>query len=278
MIVNNYNLRSWDELRKEARRLKSELDYKLSAFSKLCTNFETNYKFKGSDNLCLGVQQAEARGNEIRAILQQLLNVNDEMSVVVGNASDSRIHVLARHRDILTENTQEFEKSNSILSVAKDKAQLLGASHLTPAPHIGLDMGGLLHDQNSSLNSTSGFSGGSGGGGGSLGVLGFNGSNVTGGMSPHSSMLHSSIYSSIQNSSSLVDALLAQSAAVSSSLGEQRRTFEAASEKLFSLGAGLPVVNGLINAIRRKKSKDTIILASTVFFCIIVMLIYTLRK
>uniref|UniRef100_A0A7S0VMV1 Golgi SNAP receptor complex member 1 n=1 Tax=Polytomella parva TaxID=51329 RepID=A0A7S0VMV1_9CHLO len=268
---------NWDELRKEARRLESELDYKLSSFSKLCSAFETNYRFSGPDNLYLGLEQTQVRGDEIRSILRQLLNVNNEMSVVVGNASDSRIHILARHRDILIENTQVFEKSNSILSIARDKAQLLGPSHLTSAPHIGLNMGGLLRDRSSSLNSASGFSSGSNGGGGSLGALGLSGSNATGGMSPHSSILQSSIHSSIQNSSSLVDALLAQSAAVSSSLGEQRRTFEAASEKLFSLGARLPVVNGVINAIRRKKSKDTIILASTIFFCILVMFIVRFR-
>lgn len=49
--------------------------------------------------------------------------------------------------------------------------------------------------------------------------------------------------------------MLAQAASVSSSLLEQRRVFDSVQDKLMSVGERFPAVNGLLNAIRRKKSK-----------------------
>ncbi len=52
-----------------------------------------------------------------------------------------------------------------------------------------------------------------------------------------------------------VDDMLAQAASVSNSLLEQRRVFDNVQDKLLSVGERFPVVNSLLNAIRRKKSK-----------------------
>ena len=52
-----------------------------------------------------------------------------------------------------------------------------------------------------------------------------------------------------------VDDMLAQAQSVSKGLLEQRRVFESVQDKLATVGERFPVVNGLLNAIRRKKSK-----------------------
>jgi Golgi SNAP receptor complex protein 1 len=49
--------------------------------------------------------------------------------------------------------------------------------------------------------------------------------------------------------------MIAQAVSVSSSLADQRRVFESVTDKLGTIGERFPVVNGLLNAIRRKKSK-----------------------
>jgi Golgi SNAP receptor complex protein 1 len=49
--------------------------------------------------------------------------------------------------------------------------------------------------------------------------------------------------------------MLAQAQSVSKGLLEQRRVFESVQDKLATVGERFPVVNGLLNAIRRKKSK-----------------------
>jgi Golgi SNAP receptor complex protein 1 len=51
-------------------------------------------------------QLAQSRAAELEDLLQRLSDVNDDMGAVLGSASDSRVHILARHRDILQELTQ----------------------------------------------------------------------------------------------------------------------------------------------------------------------------
>jgi Golgi SNAP receptor complex protein 1 len=50
------------------------------------------------------------------------------------------------------------------------------------------------------------------------------------------------------------------------------------STKLSDLGAKFPVVNNLVGAIRRKKSKDTIILSAVVASCTLFLLAYWSRS
>ncbi len=75
-----------------------------------------------------------------------------------------------------------------------------------------------------------------------------------------------------------MDEVLAQAASVSSNLMEQRRVFDNVTDKILSVGARFPVVNGLLNAIRRKKSKDTIVLSAVIGGCLLFTIIYMFRK
>jgi hypothetical protein len=52
-----------------------------------------------------------------------------------------------------------------------------------------------------------------------------------------------------------VDDMLAQAQSVSRSLLEQRRIFGNVQDKLGTIGEKFPAISGLLNAIRRKKSK-----------------------
>jgi len=61
--------------------------------------------------LCYGVclcavQLAKTKAADIESLLQQLSDINHEMSGVIAGAGDARSHTLARHRDILTDLTQ----------------------------------------------------------------------------------------------------------------------------------------------------------------------------
>lgn len=52
-----------------------------------------------------------------------------------------------------------------------------------------------------------------------------------------------------------LDDVIGQAQAVSTNLGEQRRIFENIGSKLVNVSSKFPVVNGVMNAIRRKKNK-----------------------
>jgi Golgi SNAP receptor complex protein 1 len=62
------------------------------------------------------------------------------------------------------------------------------------------------------------------------------------------------------------------------SLAGQRSMFMDMTTKLGNLGAKFPVVNSLVSAIRRKKSKDTLILSAVVACCTLFLLAYWSRK
>lgn len=78
----------------------------------------------------------------------------------------------------------------------------------------------------------------------------------------------------LQSSTAKVDEVLAQAQSVTGSLLDQRRVFESVQSNLATVGEKFPVIRGLLNAIRRKKSKDTLILAGVIAFCIVFTLIY----
>jgi len=82
----------------------------------------------------------------------------------------------------------------------------------------------------------------------------------------------------VQTSTNYVDDMLAQAQSVSKGLLEQRRGFESVQDKLATVGERFPVVNGLLNAIRRKKSKDTLILAGVISACVLFTIIYVISK
>lgn len=51
-------------------------------------------------------QLAKTKAADIESLLQQLSDINHDMSGVIAGAGDARSHTLARHRDILTDLTQ----------------------------------------------------------------------------------------------------------------------------------------------------------------------------
>ncbi|GAX82393.1 hypothetical protein CEUSTIGMA_g9821.t1 [Chlamydomonas eustigma] len=225
--------RAWEELRREARKLEGELDVRISAYNKLCSGFEASYKLR-AENSGMGVEQlSQTKAAEIESLLQRLADLNDEMASALGGNGDSRTHLLARHRDILQDYTQEFRRLSATLNAARDRVQLLGG---IDSPHVSLQM----------QNSSSG------------------------------ALLRER--ASVQSSTSAVDEILKQASSVSQNLVDQRRLFDSIGDKVLSLGARFPVVNGLLNAIRRKKSKDTIVLACVIAGCVIFTLVYLMFK
>ncbi|MEW5297260.1 MAG: hypothetical protein WDW36_000483 [Sanguina aurantia] len=82
----------------------------------------------------------------------------------------------------------------------------------------------------------------------------------------------------IASSTSAVDEILAQAHTVSSNLLDQRRIFGNITDRLLTLGSRFPVVNGLLNAIRRKKSKDTLVLTAVIAGCVLFTLVYLFAR
>ncbi|KAK3155912.1 hypothetical protein QOZ80_2AG0100330 [Eleusine coracana subsp. coracana] len=101
-------------------------------------------------------------------------------------------------------------------------------------------------------------------------------SKATGGMSPRVHLLRER--ASIHGSINQIDEVIGQAQSTRVALANQRALFGDVQGKVKQLGEKFPVIRGLLGAIKRKKSKDTIILTAVITACTIFLIIYWLSK
>lgn len=223
--MDQFDAESWDALRKQARKLESELDGKLSSFRKAMNapgkNLEATLE-------C-----------EIEKLLQRLEQINLQMqSWVSFSGSDLLSHTLARHKDISNELTQEFQRLRSGAKAKREHEQLL-ESFGTGEEKANSSRKGSTNGMQQMLLEEQG-------------------------------LLH--------KSTAEVDGVIGQAHVAFDALMTQRSTFKDIGVKIHTLGSKLPDVNGILTSIRRKKSKDTIILSLVASLCTTLILIYWLSK
>lgn len=229
----------WDELRREARRLESDIDAKLAHI----TSGAPAAPGGGRGDIEAGDSSGggfDAQCAEVEGKLAQLRDVNDAMGGVLSGGNSPRGHVLGRHRDILRELTTEFRRVRGTRSSARD--QLLGGRGVGSVHGGGMDMhhGGLSAAEEAAA------------------LLGDR--------------------ASLQGSTANVDAIIGQARNVANALNEQRGTFSAISGKLQGLTSAFPAIHNVVNSIRRKRSRDTIVLACVVCTCTLFVVGYWLAK
>ncbi|KAK3238543.1 hypothetical protein CYMTET_51458 [Cymbomonas tetramitiformis] len=229
--------RVWEELRKEARKLEGEVDIMLASFSKLGTGDSSSSLLGDTED-----QMVSGKAQEIESHLQRLADVNDAMSSAVSGGGDARSHTLARHRDILSEFSQEFRRIRTTITIGRERDALLG--------------GRVVSDGN--------------GGSGFLGAQGNGSSNGAGALLRERN--------SIQSANARLDDVIGQAQATMSNLTSQRSIFEDMGTRLNQVGTKFPVIGGILNAIKRKKSQDTIILSAVIASCTLFLIVYWLAK
>uniref|UniRef100_A0A8D0C6D6 Golgi SNAP receptor complex member 1 n=1 Tax=Scleropages formosus TaxID=113540 RepID=A0A8D0C6D6_SCLFO len=134
------NSNYWEDLRKQARQLETELDLKLVSFSKLCTSYgasHDDHRGRGSDTTPLLSSSSQDRmldtlGVEIEQLLAKLTSVNDRMAEYTNTPSVTSLnaavmHTLQRHRDILQDYTHEFQKTKGNFLAVREREDLLGS-------------------------------------------------------------------------------------------------------------------------------------------------------
>ena len=82
----------------------------------------------------------------------------------------------------------------------------------------------------------------------------------------------------LDRSNAAVDQVIGQAQNVAASLVGQRNLFDGIDSKVASIGAKYPVVNSLLNAIRRRKNRDNMILAGVMGICMLLILLYWVNK
>ncbi|KAK3881781.1 hypothetical protein Pcinc_013811 [Petrolisthes cinctipes] len=120
---------SFEDLRKRARQLESEIDVKLVSFSKIAASYGSNSaSSSNSESVALlsGDQMYETISVELEQLLSALSDINEKMNSCSHGSSVATIHTLQRHRDILQDYTHEFQRTNNAIISRKEREQLLG--------------------------------------------------------------------------------------------------------------------------------------------------------
>ncbi|XP_071848759.1 Golgi SNAP receptor complex member 1-like isoform X1 [Apostichopus japonicus] len=128
----------WEDLRKRARQLENEIDLKLVSFSKLGTNYSSHRDDVNSSDTSplLSASNSEhmfdTMAMEIEQLLAKLTEVNDKMSeytnsISMSSPSSALLHTLQRHRDILQDYSQEFQKTKANITACREREELLGS-------------------------------------------------------------------------------------------------------------------------------------------------------
>ncbi|KAL8542771.1 hypothetical protein ACS0TY_003598 [Phlomoides rotata] len=99
---------------------------------------------------------------------------------------------------------------------------------------------------------------------------------ASGSVSPRMQLLRER--AAIHGSISHIDDVISQAQVTRSVLGSQRALFGDVQGKVKQLGDKFPVIRGLIGSIRRKKSRDTLILSAVIAVCTLFLIIYWLSK
>ncbi|XP_018451729.1 Golgi SNAP receptor complex member 1-1 isoform X2 [Raphanus sativus] len=131
---------SWDDLRKQARKIEAQLDEQMHSYRRLVS--------AKSDG---GAESDLEAGIDL--LLRQLQQVNAQMQAWVSSGGSEMVsHTLTRHQEILQDLTQEFYRHRSNLRTKQEHASLLEDFKEFDRTRLDLEAGGDGSTEQALLN------------------------------------------------------------------------------------------------------------------------------
>lgn len=236
----------WEDLRKQARQLENEIETKLTSFSKLCSNYLAHDQSLHSANDLSSngsgssSSSFETMSMEIEKLLERLSDINQRMSDVVPASlgpNPAATHTLQRHHDILQDYRREFERTRTNIRNFKKREDLLTKS----------------------TNAS-------------------NASDITiQGLSSRRQDYYLREMGHLQNSHKMIDTNLEMASMIKKDLSDQRRMFLNITSKVNAMANRFPLVNNVLQKIKVKKRKDSLVLGLVIAICFIILLLYMFR-
>lgn len=228
----------WEELRKEARKIEGDLDVKLSSYAKLAARFTQSSGFVENGSSSVGPNRSW-KSMEIE--IESLLE-----KLLDINDGMSRCAASAAST---TSITQKLARHRDILHEYSQEFRRTKLNLSSLKEHAE-----LLNSVRDDITE----------------------SKASGSMSPRMHLLRerASIHGSIHQ----IDEVISQAQATRSVLGTQRAFFGDVQGKVKQLGDKFPMIRSLLGAIKRKRSKDTLILSAVIAACTLFLIIYWLSK
>lgn len=230
----------WEDLRKQACQYENEIDAKLMSFSKLCSNYSVHDAHDSSTTN--SKTSIDTMSIEIESLLERLSDISKRMSDIVPSLlgpGSPATHTVQRHLEILQDYRREYERTKSNLRNLQRREDLLNST---------------VVDLNSPTTAT-----------------------TTNNLSSRRQDFYLREMTHLNNSHKLIDTSLDMAALIRKDLSEQKKYFLTISNKVNALANRFPLVNNLLQKIKMKKRKDSLVLGFVIAVCLIILLLYTLR-
>ncbi|XP_025412078.1 Golgi SNAP receptor complex member 1 [Sipha flava] len=227
---------TWEDLKKQARRLETEIDSMLVSLSKMSTNNPMMYSDEESQ-LLLSDDRFDTATSEIEELLSKLNTVNEKMGEWSSSGEPStnsqNMHTVQRHRDILQDYTKEFRKIQSNVRARREREDLLHS--------VRQDIDGFKNS----------------------------------GTKNRRMDLYVKEHEHVRNSDRLVSDQIAIAMETREHLVSQRHHFKRLQSRLHDLSSRFPALNTLVQKINMRKKRDSFIIGGVIVTCTLIILLYT---
>ncbi|XP_004306942.1 PREDICTED: Golgi SNAP receptor complex member 1-2 [Fragaria vesca subsp. vesca] len=228
----------WEELRREARKIEGDLDVKLSSYAKLGARFTQGGGYVESGSPPVGSSRS---WKSMEMEIQSLLE-----KLLDINDSMSRCAASATPA---TSVTQKLARHRDILHECTQEFRRIKGNINSLREHAELLTS--VRDDISEYK-------------------------ASGSMSPRMQILRER--AAIHGSVSHIDEVISQAQTTRAVLGTQKAMFGDVQGKVKNLSDKFPVIRGLLGSIKRRRSRDTIILSAVIAACTLFLIIYWLSK
>uniref|UniRef100_A0A914BZE0 Golgi SNAP receptor complex member 1 n=1 Tax=Acrobeloides nanus TaxID=290746 RepID=A0A914BZE0_9BILA len=231
---------SWDDLRRNARLLENDIDAKLISLNKI--NSSNGQLSSRNSDVASNVSKRtifESLSKEVELLISKLTRINNEMTEIVEKDTSLNNgtcqHTLRRHREILRDYCNEFNRSCTNIMVQLQREDLLSGSS--------------SHDiEMPSLNNRT-----------------------------KSTELLLKENERIGSCDRLLDEQISIAMSVKENVYAQRGGLSEIQKKVIQLSKKYPAINSLMQKIKFKKRKDTIVLAAVITSCLIFFFIFLMH-
>lgn len=233
----------WEDLRKEARKIEGDLDVKLSSYAKLGARFTQGGGGSGFAD-SNGSSPTISSGRSWKSMEMEIQSLLEKLL----DTNDAMSHCAASAMPTNSV-TQKLARHRDILHEFTQEFKRIKGNINSMREHAE-----LLSSVRDDITEYK----------------------ASGSMSPRIQVLRER--SAIHGSISHIDEVISQAQTTRSVLGSQRTLLGDVQGKVKQLSDKFPVIRGLLGAIRRKKSRDTLILSAVIAACTLFLIIYWLSK
>ncbi|CAF0763897.1 unnamed protein product [Adineta ricciae] len=227
----------WEDLRKQARQHENEIDTKLVSFSKLCSNYASHDLNDSSLSATTSPSSFEGMSIEIEKLLERLSDINKRMSDVVPSLLGPNSAA-----------THTLQRHNEILQDYRREFE-----------RTKTNIRNMKNREDRLLN------------------MNANNSDMTTGLSSRRQDLYLREMSHLNSSHKLIDTNLEMASALRKDLFDQKKYLLNITTKVNAIANRFPLVNNVLQKIKMKKRKDSLVLGTVIAVCVILLLLYSLR-